>query len=352
MHRRFLGRSGLEVSVLSLGTMNFGNSIFPGIGGVSLEQAKNQVGRALEAGINLFDTADFYSKGESETLLGQALGARRNAVVVATKVFGPMGLDSMHGGLSRRHIVEACDASLRRLRTDWIDLYQAHSWDGRVPVDETLRAFDDLIRAGKVRYIGSSNHTGWQLMKALATSDRLGGARYVSQQVQYSLAVRDFEHELLPCALDQGVGGLIWSPLAQGYLTGKYATPGADARLNKLGMVHVLDNQRNRAIVETLTAIADERGGGATPGRIAVAWLLRKPGVTSVLIGPRTDPQLEDNLAAAAIGLTDGEMERLDAVSAIPVPYPLSHQRTSGIKRNPPPPARVPYEPSSPEMRS
>ena len=345
MQKRFLGASGLEVSVLAFGAMNFGKGSWPGVGGTMLDDARAQVDRCLDAGVTLFDTADIYSAGESEEILGQALGARRKDVVVATKAFGTMGRGAMDRGLSRRHLIEACEASLRRLGTDWIDLYQVHAWDGRVPVEETLRALDDLVRAGKVRYLGCSNHAAWQLIKALAASDRLGLARYVGQQVQYSLIVRDIEHELIPAALDQGVGTLVWSPLAQGYLTGKYAAdPAAQGRLSKSGNLAGTDSARARATVDALLAFAKARGD-ASPGQLAIAWLLRRPSVASILLGARSMAQLDDNLAAAAIRLSDEEMATLDEVSAPPVPYPLSHQRRSSPDRNPPLPVAIAYDP-------
>ena len=342
-----LGRSGLEVSELAFGAMNFGTARYAGVGGTMRDAARAQVDLCLEAGVTLFDTADIYSDGQSEELLGEALGNRRKDVVLATKVFGRMGPGSMERGLSRRHIVASCEASLRRLGTDWIDLYQSHGWDGAVPVDETLRAFEDLISAGKVRYIGSSNHSGWHLMKALATADRIGTSRYISQQIQYSLLVRDAEAELMPCGLEEGVGGLIWSPLGQGYLTGKYRDPKAEGRLNKAGSLARADDNRARATVDMLCQIADRRGEHVSPGQIAIAWLLHRPGVTSVLVGARTIEQLTDNLRAAEVMLSAEEMEALNAASAVQVPYPRSHQLMSSADRNPPLPAMI-ERPSAP----
>jgi aryl-alcohol dehydrogenase-like predicted oxidoreductase len=338
---RFLGRSGLEVSELAFGAMNFGTARYAGVGGTMREGARSQVDMCLEAGVTLFDTADIYSDGQSEELLGEALGSRRKDVVLATKVFGRIGPAAMERGLSRRHIIASCEASLRRLGTDWIDLYQSHGWDGAVPVDETLRAFEDLIRAGKVRYIGCSNHSGWHLMKALATADRIGAARYVSQQIQYSLIVRDVEAELIPCGREEGVGGLIWSPLSQGYLTGKYRDAKAEGRLVKAGSLARTDDERARATVDVLCRIAAEHGEHVSPEQVAIAWLLHRPGVTSVLVGARTAEQLANNLRAANVVLTAEDMERLNAASAVPAPYPRSHQLLSSSDRNPPLPAMV-----------
>src|SRR6185369_2799832 len=238
MEYRILGSSGLEVSVLSFGTMTLGGEgRFAAMGNVQVEEARRQVELCIEAGVNLFDTADIYSFGKSEEVLGQALGAKRKDIVLATKGFVRLGPGTNQAGLSRKHLVEACEASLRRLGTDYIDLYQAHNFDSLTPLDETLRAFDDLVRSGKVRYIGCSNYGGWQLMKSLAISERLGISRYISQQINYSLLARDAEHELIPAGLDQRVGVMAWSPLQFGLLSGKFrrgqARP-AEARLNTL----------------------------------------------------------------------------------------------------------------------
>lgn len=224
MEMRFLGASGLHVSVLGFGTMTLGDGKgrFAGIGNTSGEDARRQIDICLDAGVNLFDSADVYSAGRSEQVLGEALSTRRKDVVIATKAFGRTGHAVHDIGLSRRHLIDACETSLRNLGTDWIDLYQVHSFDGLVPVEETLRALDDLAASGKVRYLGCSNHAAWQLAKALGVSERRGWQRYVGQQIQYSLLVRDAEREMLPCGIDQGVGALVWGPLAEGYLSGKF----------------------------------------------------------------------------------------------------------------------------------
>jgi aryl-alcohol dehydrogenase-like predicted oxidoreductase len=289
----------------------------------------------LEAGVNLFDTADVYSAGMSEEVLAEALGERRKDVLIATKAYGQMGPGQNDSGSSRHHIIEACEASLRRLRTDYIDLYQMHNQDSVTPTQETLRALDDLVRAGKVRYIGSSNFSGWRMMKALATSDHLGLERYVSQQIQYSLLWRDAEDELLPLGVEEGVGALLWSPLASGYLSGKFRR-GEQAEATRLGGRRLanVDDDRARAIVDVLEEIAAGREG-ATASQVALNWLVRKAGVASVLIGARTDVQLADNLAAATWSLSDAEMARLDEVSATRPRYPYSHHRSFGSDRNP-----------------
>lgn len=335
-----LGTSGLIVSELAFGSMNFGKSQFTGVGGIDARGAQEQVDRAIDAGVTLFDTADIYSGGQSEELLGTALGPRRKDIILATKVFGRTGPGAMNRGLSRAHIVASCDASLRRLGTDWIDLYQSHGWDGMVPVEESLRAYEDLIRAGKIRYIGCSNHSGWQLMKAASAAERMGTTPYISQQIQYSLAVRDAEHELLPCGITQGIGSLIWGPLAEGYLTGKYRD-GGDGRLTATGRLARADSERTRATLKVLDEIAASRGGTTTPAQIAIAWLLHRPGVSSVLTGARSIAQLNDNLAAAQVVLEPAEMDRLNAVSSPDVPYPRSHQLLSSPDRNRPLPGYI-----------
>jgi aryl-alcohol dehydrogenase-like predicted oxidoreductase len=302
--------------------MTFGNNQW-GIGGVDARLASEMVAVCFDHGINFFDTADVYSHGESETLLGKALGARRDEAVIATKVRGRMGPGPNEVGLSRQHILASCDASLKRLGTDRIDLYQVHSFDFETPLEETLRALDDLVRSGKVRYIGASNFAAWQLMKALSLSDKSGLERFVSLQAYYSLAGRDLEAELVPLCLDQGLGILTWSPLAGGFLSGKYkkGAPPPEGRLKgQLADFIPVDKERGYAIVGALEEIAKAREVGVAA--TALAWLAHKPGVASVIVGARTMAQLQDNLKAAQLRLTPEEMERLDAVSAVPLPYP------------------------------
>jgi len=337
MERRFLGTSGLAVSVLGFGAMTFsdGSGRFGTIGSTGEADAARQIDICLDAGVNLIDTADVYGGGQSEEILGAALGSKRKRIVLATKVFGRMGKGDHDIGLSRRHLIEACDASLRRLGTDWIDLYQVHSFDALVPLDETLRALDDLVRAGKVRYIGCSNYAGWQLMKALAVSDRRNIERFVSQQIQYSLMVRDSEEELLPCGVDQGVGALIWSPLAQGFLSGKFrGSTGGETRLEKGGGLRAYQNAAGEAILAAIDAIVAARGT-VSHSQVAINWLLKRPGVSTVLVGARTDVQLTDNLAAATWSLTDEEVEALDRASQGGARYPNSHHRIYSAERNP-----------------
>lgn len=345
MEMRFLGNSGLQVSALSFGTMTFGGAgRHARVGNTDVDEARRIIDLCLDAGINLFDTADVYSEGRSEEVLGQAMKGKRDRIVLATKVFGRMGQGPNDIGLSRAHIVRACEDSLRRLDTDYIDLYQAHGFDALTPLDETLAAFDDLIRAGKVRYIGCSNYSGWHLMKALCISDQRGLARYVSQQVYYSLVGRDLERELVPLALDQNLGILVWSPLAAGFLSGKYrrgeAGPSETHRWSWQDDPPMqMSQDQAYDVVETVIDIARERD--VTPTQVSLNWLLRKPGVTSVIFGARTIEQLQDNLNTADWQLTDDEMERLDRVSELPTPpYPYWHQRKYASERNPGIPTR------------
>ncbi len=338
METRFLGRSGLEVPVLAFGTMTFGGGErFVHMGNADVEEARRLVDVCLEAGLNLFDTADVYSVGRSEEVLGAAIGReRRDEVLIATKAFGRMGPGVHDTGLSRQHLVRACEESLRRLGTDRIDLYQVHSFDLLTPVEETLQALDDLVRAGKVRYVGCSNHAGWQLQKALdiAARDRL--TRYVSQQVYYSLLHRDTENELIPAALDNGVGILVWSPLSFGLLGGRYrrgAPKPTDTRLANLDAPGTVDWERLYGIIDALDAIA--KGRGKTVAQVALNWLLRRPGVTSVIIGARNEAQLKDNLGAAGWSLSEEEVRRLEEASDLPEPYPYWHQHKYALDRNP-----------------
>lgn len=338
MEKRYLGNSGLEVSVLGFGTMTFsdGDGRFGGVGATRGEDARRQIDMCIDAGVNLFDTADVYAAGRSEEILGEALGDKRKQVIVATKAFGRMGKGEHDTGLSRRHLIDACDASLKRLGTDWIDLYQVHSFDALAPLDETLRALDDLVTSGKVRYIGCSNYSGWHLMKALAVSDRRNIERFVGQQIQYSLMVRDAEQELLPCGVSEGVGALIWSPLAQGFLSGKFRgdRDGAQTRLEASGRLHAYDTPEGTRVLDAIDAVVASHPG-SSPSQVALNWLLKRPGVSTVLMGARTDEQLADNLAAAQWSLSDAEVESLDRASQVPMQYPNSHHRIFTSERNP-----------------
>jgi len=336
MEYRQLGRSGLRVSVLTMGTMTFGGrGVFAKVGGTALDDAKRQIDRALDAGVNLIDTANVYSGGLSEEITGQAMKGRWNRALIATKARMPMGAGPNDAGLSRHHLVAECEASLRRLDTDHIDLYQVHEWDGLTPLEETLSALDDLVRAGKVRYVGCSNYAGWQLMKALSTAERLGTARFVAQQIHYSPQAREAEYELIPIAVDQGIGVLVWSPLAGGLLSGKYRRgqqpPEGARHLTDWNEPPVRDQDALYDVVDVLIELADAHGVSAA--QVTLAWLLGRPAVTSLVIGARTDEQLADNLAAADLTLTEAERARLDEVSAPPLLYPYWHQAKTASDR-------------------
>jgi aryl-alcohol dehydrogenase-like predicted oxidoreductase len=335
MEYRRLGRSGLFVSAFTLGTMTFGGrGNFGMVGSTDVTAATRQVDMCLDAGVTLFDTADAYSSGESEEILGQAIAGRRDRVLLATKARMPVGDGPNDAGLSRYHLIRQCEASLRRLGTDHIDLYQVHEWDGLTPLEETLEALDTLVRSGKVRYVGCSNHAGWQLMKALGISERLGLQRYVSQQIYYSLEARDAEYELVPLALDQECGILVWSPLAGGLLAGKYRR-GQDTpegrHLKGWDEPPVRNPEKLYDTIDVLVEIAD--GHGVSAAQAALSWLLGRPGVTSIVIGARTEEQLADNLAAAELRLSEEERRRLDEVSAPPLIYPYWHQAKTASDR-------------------
>ncbi len=338
MEYRQLGSSGLRISKITLGTMGFaGTGLDSPVGNIDVEGARRQIGLCRDAGVNLIDTADVYSNGVSEEIVGEALGKDRDEVLVATKVRFPMGAGPNDAGLSRHHIVRAAEASLRRLRTDHIDLYQAHEWDGRTPLEETLSAFDSLVRSGKVRYIGASNYSAWHLMKALAVSERNGFAKFVSQQIYYSLQARDAESELVPLSIDQGLGILVWSPIAGGLLSGKYRRSGSGAPEGSRHLrtdwheppIH--DEKKLYDTIEVLVEIASAKGVSAA--QVALAYLMAKPAVTSVVTGARTEEQLRDNLAASDLVLTADEIARLDEVSAQPLQYPYWHQAANASER-------------------
>ena len=336
MDYRQLGHSGLRVSALTLGTMTFGGrGKFANVGATDVDGAARQVDMCLDAGVNVIDTADVYSDGLSEEIVGRTLRGRRDRVLLATKARMPMGDGPNDAGLSRHHIIRACEASLRRLDTDYIDLYQVHEWDGVTPLEETLDALDHLVSSGKVRYIGCSNYAGWHVMKALGISERRGLQRFVSQQIYYSLQARDAEYELVPVSLDQGVGILVWSPLAGGLLSGKYRRdqqgPEGSRHLTDWNEPPVRNEDQVYDIVDALVEIAEEHGG--SPAQVALAWTLGRPGVASVVIGARTDEQLADNLGAADLVLGDEERSRLDELSAPPLLYPYWHQAKTANDR-------------------
>ncbi|MBO0805127.1 MAG: aldo/keto reductase [Nocardiopsaceae bacterium] len=337
MEYRQLGRSGLRVSALTLGTMTFGGrGGFSAVGTTDVVGARRQVDMCLDAGVNLIDTADVYSGGAAEEILGEVLRGRRDSVLLSTKVRMTMGEGPNDAGLSRHHIIAGAEASLRRLGTDHIDIYHVHEWDGQTRPEETLSALDSLVTSGKVRYLAASNYAGWQLMKALATADARGYERFAAQQIYYSLEARDAEYELVPLAIDQGLGILVWSPLAGGLLTGKYRRSGSPSSGTRQvsGTWHeppVRDREKLYDTVEVLVDIAGSHD--ASPAQVALAWLLGRPAVTSLIIGARTDEQLADNLGAASLTLAEDERAALDKVSAPELVYPHWHQANTARDR-------------------
>ncbi len=323
MKYRALADTGVFVSELCLGTMTFGGrgQIWQAIGGLDEKSADAIVGRALDAGINFIDTADVYSSGESETMVGKALQGRRHEVVLATKVRGRMGTGANDVGLSRLHITEAVEASLKRLGTDYIDLYQIHRADPFTAIEDTLRALDDLVRQGKVRYIGCSNLMTWQLMQALGISRAEGLEHFKCTQSYYSLAGRELEREMIPLLEDQGLGLLVWSPLAGGFLTGKFTRDATDAEARRASFdFPPIDKEKAFDTVDVMRKIAEDHE--ASIAQVALAWVLSKSAVTSVIIGARKLSQLEDNLGAVDVSLSDDELESLDEVSRLALEYP------------------------------
>ena len=343
MEYRTLGASGLKVPVLSFGAGTFGGKgpLFSAWGDSGVDEARRLIAVCLEAGVNLFDTADVYSDGASEEILGEALQGRRDEALISTKIGLPTGEGPNDAGASRLRLVRGVEAALRRLRTDRIDLLQLHAFDAATPVEETLAALDVLVRDGKVRYVGASNFSGWQLMKSLAAADRYGFPRYVAPQAYYSLIGRDYEWELMPLGQDQKVGGLIWSPLGWGRLTGKIRRGQPAPKVSRLhdtaDMGPPVDDERLFAVVEVLDALAAETGR-AVP-QIAINWLLGRPTVASVILGARDEAQLRQNLDAAGWSLTADQVARLDAASAVTPAYPyFPYWREGGFQRvNPPP---------------
>lgn len=342
MDYRRLGGSGFKVPVLSLGTATFGGSgeFFKAFGQGDVAQASRLVDICMDAGLTMFDSADVYSAGQAEEILGQAIKGRRDRVLISTKGTFRVGSGPNDVGSSRHHLIAAVNNSLRRLGTDYIDLYQLHGFDALTPVEETLGTLDDLVRAGKIRYIGCSNFSGWHLMKSLAASEKRGLARYVAHQAYYSLVGRDFEWELMPLALDQEVGTAVWSPLGWGRLTGKIrrgqAMPPVSRLQSKLAVdlgPPVADELLYR-VVDALDEIA--RQTGKTVPQIALNWVLQRPTVATVIIGARNEEQLRQNLGAIGWTLTPGQIAALDAASTTTRTYPYWHQK-GFAERNPPP---------------
>jgi aryl-alcohol dehydrogenase-like predicted oxidoreductase len=325
MKMRLLGNTGIKVSEICFGAMTFGGRGFwKTIGAVPQKEANDIVNAAFEGGINFFDTADVYSEGMSEEILGKALGERRKNIILATKVRGRTGQGPNDVGLSRNHIIENCNASLKRMGTDYIDLYQIHSYDPFTPMEETLRALDDLVRAGKVRYIGISNHHAWQIMKALSISEKQNLEKFVTLQAYYSLVARDLENELVPLCLDQKLGILTWSPLGGGFLTGKYRRgkqrPDGARRTDPTDQFLQFDENKGFDIVDELEKIANNHKASIT--QAALNYLLRKPGVSSVITGARTREQITDSVKTTDWEMTPDELKRLDDLSKPPRVYP------------------------------
>jgi aryl-alcohol dehydrogenase-like predicted oxidoreductase len=310
-----------------------GRGNFRDVGATDVDGARRQIDMAIDAGVNLIDTADVYSGGAAEEILGQALSGRRDRVLLASKARFAMGPGPNDAGLSRHHLIEACEASIRRLQVDYLDLYQVHEWDGQTPLEETLAALDYLLQSGMVRYVGCSNFAGWQVMKALGIAERDGLPSFVSQQVYLSLQERSAEYEIVPSAIDKGLGLLIWSPLAGGLLSGKYRRgqppPPGSRHAGEWSEPPVYDEDKLYDTIEVLVQIAQDRGVSAA--QVALAWLLGRPGVSSVVVGARTEEQLADNLAAASLRLSTEEHARLEQVSRPPLIYPFWHQaKTAG----------------------
>jgi aryl-alcohol dehydrogenase-like predicted oxidoreductase len=339
MDYRQLGGSGLKVPALTLGTGTFGGSdFFKSWGASGVEEATRLVDVCLEAGLTMFDSADIYSEGRAETVLGAAIKGRRDRVLISTKGTFRAGAGPNDVGSSRHHLLRAVDASLRRLGTDYIDLYQLHAFDALTPVEETLGTLADLVRAGKIRYLGCSNFSGWHLMKSLGVSEKYGYPRYVAHQAYYSLIGRDYEWELMPLAADQKVGAVVWSPLGWGRLTGKLRRGQLLPETTRLNDRQNLDygppvaDEHVFRVVDAIDAIARETG--RTVPQIALNWLLRRPTVSTVIIGARTEAQLRDNLGAVGWSLTPAQVAALDAASAVTPAYPYWHQR-GFAERNP-----------------
>jgi aryl-alcohol dehydrogenase-like predicted oxidoreductase len=341
MEYRQLGTSGFKVPALALGTGTFGGvgELFGAWGNAGVAEATRMVDICLEAGLTMFDSADIYSDGKSEEILGQAIKGRRDKLLISTKATYATGPGPNDVGSSRFHVVNAVDASLKRLATDYIDLFQLHAFDAVTPIDETLQTLDNMVRIGKIRYLCCSNFSGWHLMKSLAISDRYGWNRYVAHQAYYSLVGRDYEWELMPLAIDQRIGTVVWSPLGWGRLTGKIRRGQPLPEVSRLNSQTVreigpkVDNEYLYRVVEALDVVAQESGKSVP--QIALNWLLQRPTVATVVIGARNETQLKQNLGAVGWKLTADQIAKLDAASAVTPAYPYWHQR--GFDRNPPP---------------
>ena len=330
MEYRALGRSGLKVSALTMGTFTFGGQgPFAMVGTHGVAEARRLIDLCLDHGVNLIDTANMYSLGLSEEIIGEVLGGKRpHDVLISSKARMKIGPGANDEGASRYHLIRECERSLKRLKTDVIDIYYIHEWDGLTPVEEIMEALDTLVTHGKVRYIGCSNFSGWHIMKALMAADRDRRQRFVTQQIHYTLEAREAEYELLPISVDQGLGVLVWSPIAGGLLSGKHRrgqpTPEGSRQLAGWTEPPIRDQERLWRIVDVLVSIGEARGVSAA--QVALSWLLGRPGISSLVIGGRNEAQFKDNFGAVSLKLTADERQRLDDVSAIPLIYPYWHQ--------------------------
>lgn len=342
MEYRQLGNSGLRVPVLSFGTATFGggNEFFKAWGNTQVEEATRMVNLCMEAGVNFFDTSNVYSSGAAEEILGKAVTGQRDKLIISTKATFPTGEGINEYGSSRLHLVKECENSLKRLGTDFIDVYHMHGFDANTPVEETLKTLESLIQSGKVRYIACSNFSGWHLMKSLSVSERYGWSKYIAHQAYYSLLNRDFEWELMPLGIDQHVGTIVWSPLASGKLSGKYrrgVEVPKDARVAQGGnpvIAAQADEERLYAIVDVLDEIAQETG--KTISQISLNWVLQRPTVSNVIVGARNEAQLTQNLGAIGWDLTLEQVKKLDEVSGILPSYPYWHQRQFEVLKTAP----------------
>lgn len=336
MKYRAFGNTGLFVSELVIGSVPFGGrGAFEKTGSVDVGQATRMFDLAFEAGVNLVDTADLYSQGLAEEIVGKALGARRPSIILASKARSPMGDNPNDSGASRYHLIRACEASLKRLGTDHIDLYQMHNWDGVTPIEETLAALDHLVQSGKIRYFGTSNYTAWQMMKTLGSARLHGWQQPVSQQIYYTPEAREAEYELLPMALDQGVATLVWGPLGEGLLTGKVRrgqkTPPGTRQGNDWPEPYVHDRERAYDIIETLIEVGKRHD--CSPSRVCLAWLKDRPGITSVITAGRSEEQLQDNLKAVELVLQPDDLDQLERATRLAPQYPYWHRIAAQMDR-------------------
>ena len=337
MKYNLLGNSGLKVSNLSIGTMNYGKGdpsqpLFS----LGIKEAKRNIDFCIDEGINFIDTSDGYAKGASEEILGEAIKGKRDNLIIASKVWNPMGDGPNDLGLSRHHIISACEASLRRLQTDRLDVYLAHKWDGMTPIDEIVEAFDSLVRTGKVRYIGCSNFSGWHLMKALAAADKSHRQRFICQQIHYSLQAREAENELIPIGISEKIGTIVWSPLAGGLLTGKFrrgesGPSGSRHFERKWKNPPIYDEEKLYDIIDVIIEISQQRS--IPPSQVSLAWLLSRPTVASLTVGGRNEEQFKENIPASDLILTDEELGKLNEVSRPNLLYPYWHQQFMGKER-------------------